>query len=244
MANEAEARYGPVTRLRMRLPGTIDPPHETSPLPVPTGDWERLVLDLPETKQPALREPLQRLLATDRAWTNDKHWIGPRHAPRSGRDNRWMIGPHAPRAWFTAHIAQMQDEEESATDWDLHLKPLATAPALLNQSNAQPLEEVVPKATLDESDQPVPYSGCRAIIIHRDHLERLCGLAQQTLVGRLRTGWRRLAGRRQRQRPRTVAREIAQTQLAALADIHEQLAAAQTDHISVQPLEALFCSRE
>lgn len=244
MTDGAAARYGPLTRLRVRLPGTIDPPHEASPLPIPSGNWERLTVHLPETEQPAIQEPLQQLLATDRAWMNDKHWIGPRHAPRSERDDRWMMNPHAPRAWFTAHIAQMQDAERSDIAWDLHLKPLATAPALLTQSNAQPLQEVVPEATLAESDQPVPYSGCRAIIIHRDHLERLCGLAQQTLVGRLRTGWRRLAGRRQRQWPRTVAREIAQTQLAALADIHEQLAADQTDHISVQPLEALFRSRE
>jgi hypothetical protein len=48
MADGAAARYGPMTRLRGCLPGTIDRPKEASPLPSPAADWDRLVVHLTE----------------------------------------------------------------------------------------------------------------------------------------------------------------------------------------------------
>lgn len=205
--------YGLGTRLQFHLPGLRDHPRETCPLPMPRGDWTRLVLSLPTDDQPTIRSAFRRLLATQNIWD---------------QNDRWWLDCDFPAEWVTSYLV---DEEEPSTAWDLHLVPSNSARSSLGLPTAHLGIDTLSTAldTVDTQSPSPPYGGCQAIVIHREQLERLCYLVQHTLSERLRAMYWTVTVRCRRQ-ARSQAREVARTQLTALAAIHDHLPPEQITH--------------
>jgi hypothetical protein len=126
-------------------------------------------------------------------------------------------GVDAPVEWFTNLVAVKR--EDSDTVWDLHLLSVSQL------SDGCPVEQVVSRDEFRRwHQQPpaIPYGGCQSIIIRRPHFERLTALAQRTLLGRVRDGYQMITAPR-RQPARAAARQLAQTQLAALTALHAEI---------------------